>query len=71
MEGAAIERGRVISVDSARTHARVESITRAGVIAPSLAIPNPIDTNLRAGEYVYFFMFSDGGGRILGRVEAD
>lgn len=59
---AAIERGIIIH---AQNHLyEVKSITRDGIITPP--IPANI-SNLSAGDCVYFFVYDDGRGLIIGR----
>ena len=59
--GARIERGKIYEVCS--DGYKVESYSRDGLITPSL----PADQTLEAGDWVYFFMFSDGNGKIIGK----
>ena len=66
---AAIERGRI--VDARDGAFKVSSWSRGGVISRYL---HPLQPNLETepfgvGDEVYFFMFPDGRGLILGRIE--
>lgn len=58
-----VERGRVIEVSE--RGARVESFTRVGIVAPPLSALTGEMVEL--GDFVYFFLFEDGTGMILGR----
>jgi len=63
MNGAMIERGKIIDVQAEGY--KVQSYTRDGLTTPSL---KPItDTTYEVGDFVYFFLFDDGQGAILGR----
>ena len=59
--GVTIERGRVIS-----DKGRVESLTRPGLVTPELKAVEGF--TFQTGMYVYYFMFADGSGLILGEV---
>ncbi len=60
-----IERGYVAEVTE--DGYRIQSDTRYGVMTPAL---KGLDgTAYAAGEIVYYFMFSDGRGMIIGRAE--
>lgn len=71
MTGAYIERGAIIEVIDfspedaplSLLFARVESMTRPGAVTPFL--PLPPGRSAQPGQCVYFFMFSDGDGRII------
>lgn len=67
--GAMIERGRVREADEAGAAARytVESASRPGVVTPPLIALN--GELYDVGDSVAFFMFDDGTGGILCRVE--
>lgn len=59
--GAVIERGRVRSV--AATGYEVASLDRCGIVSPPIL---SIDGKEYAvGDMVYFFLFSDGTGKII------
>lgn len=60
--GVQIERGRVISADY-----KVESLSRPGLTTRPLQLIAGIES-IALGAYVYFFMFEDGTGLILGEV---
>ncbi len=59
--GAHIERGKITEVCT--DGYRVESYSRDGLITP----PIPFETECAVGDWVYFFLFPDGRGRILGK----
>lgn len=59
--GTRIERGIIIEVCS--DGYKVESYSRDGMITLSL----PADQELEAGNWVYFFVFPDGRGKIIGK----
>ncbi|MGI6234433.1 MAG: hypothetical protein ACOYI6_04160 [Christensenellales bacterium] len=61
MDGALIERGRVI--EKTDTGYRVKSLTRDGITTPP--IPAMGGAEHQAGSLVYFFVFGDGHGMIL------
>lgn len=61
MYGAAIERGKILSVESGGY--RIESYTRDGITTPP--IPAMGGAAYSAGDRVYFFLFDDGSGAIL------
>lgn len=63
--GAPVERGRVI--DLSGEGARVESLSREGITSPPLPVLG--DENVEVGDFVYFFLFGDGTGMILGRFD--
>ena len=65
--GAVIERGVVVSVsDDDYTHI-IKSFDRDGVITPPM---KSIDgTIYDADDRVFFFMFNDGSGRIIGQID--
>lgn len=63
--GARIERGRVQSVS--KEGARIASIDRDGVQTPPLKALSSLP--LAEGDFVYFFLFDDGRGRVLDRFE--
>lgn len=60
--GAVIERGKVLTVEA--NGYTVASFDRDGIITPE--IPAIGDTAFNVGDHVYFFLFRDGTGRILG-----
>lgn len=66
---AGIERGRI--VDARYGAFKVSSFSRGGVISRYLNTlqPNLEVEPLGVGDEVYFFMFPDGRGMILGRIE--
>lgn len=63
MYGAVIERGRVISAKDGK--AIVETLERRGIV--SLELRAMDGESLAVGDHVYFFLFSDGHGCILGK----
>lgn len=74
--GAWIERGIIDAVDGSRY--RIKSICRDGVTTPWLEVlcvnPKLTDaeykpTEYKTGDMVYFFMFPDGHGAILGKAK--
>ena len=65
MDGALIERGRVI--EKTDTGYRVKSLTRDGITTPP--IPAMGEAEHQAGSLVYFFVFGDGRGMILAAFE--
>lgn len=60
--GAPIERG--ILAEETPEGWRVKSADRPGILTPPLPIPGAHS----AGEIVFFFLFEDGTGGILGRA---
>ena len=60
--GAIIERGIILSVEA--DGYRVQSFTRDGIATPPL--PAIGEAEYAAGNRVYFFLFDDGHGAILG-----
>lgn len=62
--GAILERGKVLSVTP--EGARIQSLSREGVRTPPL--PFLPGVTAEAGERVYFFLFDDGAGMILGKM---
>lgn len=68
--GAAFDRGRVTGKRS-RTNLqyRMESYTRKGV--KTRWMESVGDTEYGVGDEVYFFMFPDGRGMVLGRMSRD
>jgi len=62
--GAIIERGEVMTEDSGKY--TVKSFDRDGIITPPItAITDSYDV----GDHVFFFLFRDGSGRILGLMD--
>jgi hypothetical protein len=61
---AAIERGVVVSASEGGY--RVQSYSRDGLITP--AIPALTLDTYAQGDRVYFFLFDDGHGAILGKI---
>lgn len=61
--GAQIERGLIVNISSDRYN--VKSYTRPGIITPP--IKSGV-TGLSMGDQVYFFVFSDGDGLIIGKL---
>ena len=62
--GTRVERGRVIDVGE--SGARVASLSRAGIVTPPIASMVDHRTPLTIGQTVYFFLFEDGEGCIIG-----
>ena len=63
--GAIIERGEVMAESSGKY--TVKSFDRDGVITPPItAITDSYDV----GDHVFFFLFADGSGQILGLMDA-
>lgn len=62
--GAKIERGRVISAENGA--ASVESMSRPGIVTMPLKAATGLE--LKPGMYVFYFMFLDGSGMIIGEV---
>lgn len=62
--GARIERGSIKEVAAAGC--RVESFDRPGIITPP--IPAIGSAEFSDGDLVYFFVFEDGRGLIIGRA---
>lgn len=62
---AAIERGVV--VDAPEGGYKVQSYSRDGLITP--AIPALTQDTYTQGDRVYFFLFDDGHGAILGKID--
>lgn len=60
--GAAVERGVVETIESGGY--RVASMTRYGITTPVL---KSLETDLKVGDRVYFFLFPDGDGLILAK----
>jgi len=67
MYGALLERGRVINSTDGRCG--IESYCRAGVTTPPLPLLNGLEVEL--GDRVLFFMFDDGTGIVIARMEDD
>ena len=65
--GARVERGRVIAMEG--NGARVASLSRTGVVTPPLAYDIRFEPPISTGDGVFFFVFEDGSGRIIGRFE--
>lgn len=63
--GAPVERGRIRAAEG--DGYIIESYDRAGIITPPLKAMNGSDT-FSAGEKVYYILFADGTGAILGRL---
>jgi hypothetical protein len=61
---AAIERGIVVSAPEGGY--KVQSYSRDGLITP--VIPALTQDTYASGDRVYFFLFDDGHGAILGRI---
>lgn len=59
--GAAIERGKIMSVTE--NGYTVSSFDRNGIETPPITAID--DSTYAAGDTVYFFVFSDGTGKIL------
>lgn len=62
--GASMERGIVLREEDGGW--RVQSLTRPGITTPPLFA---LCGSVQAGDLVAFFLFSDGQGAILGRIE--
>lgn len=62
--GATIERGEIIRTEKAGYSVR--SFTRDGVVTP--LIPASGEANYANGDLVYFFMFEDGHGLIIAKM---
>lgn len=62
--GASIERGIVLAAES--DGYRVKSLTRDGVVTPPIAAVG--EGEYAVGARVYFFVFDDGRGAILGSM---
>ena len=62
--GAIIERGEVLTEESAVY--TVKSYDRDGVITPPI---KAISDSYDVGDRVFFFLFRDGSGRILGLMD--
>lgn len=62
--GALIERGIILSEESAAY--TVKSLDRDGVVTPPITA---INGGYDPGECVFFFLFRDGTGKIIGSVE--
>lgn len=60
--GAALERGVVETIEGGGY--RVASMTRYGITTPVL---KSLETDLKVGDRVYFFLFPDGDGLILAK----
>lgn len=66
MNGATIERGKVLSVQEEGY--KIQSFTRDGLITP--VIKPLITTDIyEIDDLVYFFLFNDGHGAVIARVE--
>ena len=63
--GAAICRG-IIKAGGADAGYSIESLTEAGITA--WGIKDILGRTYEAGDAVYFFLFEDGDGRILGKM---
>lgn len=63
--GAPIERGVIETIEDGRY--RVASFTRNGITSLPLKAMNEADT-LSVGDRVYFFLFDDGDGLIIGKM---
>lgn len=63
--GALIERGEVLTAEDAAY--TVKSYDRDGVVTPP--IPAIDNVNPDVGNRVFFFMFNDGSGRIIARMD--
>lgn len=63
--GASIERGAVESIEDGGY--RVASFTRDGITTPPLKTMNETDA-LSIGDRVFFFLFDDGDGLIIGKM---
>lgn len=61
--GAFIERGIVTEAENGSF--RVASYSRQGVTTPMI---KSVDSTVNTGDKVYFFLFDDGGGMILGKL---
>ena len=61
---AAIDRGEIARISGSGYI--VKSYGRDGLVSP--AIPAMGEATYQAGDKVYFFLFEDGDGRILGRM---
>ena len=61
--GAALERGVVETIESGGY--RVASMTRRGIRTPVI---KSLETGLKVGDRVYFFLFPDGDGVILAKM---
>jgi hypothetical protein len=66
MMGAMIERGRIIEAKDGI--ARVESMTRPGLVIPALPLPSGLE-DAAPGTPVFYFCFADGTGLVLSRIE--
>lgn len=66
MMGAMIERGRIIEAKDGI--ARVESMTRPGLVIPALPLL-PGMQDMPPGTLVFYFCFADGTGLILSQIE--
>lgn len=65
MYGAYIERGKVLEKTSSGY--KVQSLTRDGITTPP--IPATGNSEYTADDAVYFFLFNDGRGAILAKIE--
>ena len=65
--GARIERGIIEEADENRF--RVKSLCRDGVKTPWIKGIGNDPTGYEVGDRVYFFIFSDGHGAVIGRFE--
>jgi hypothetical protein len=65
MEGARIERGKVIGAIEQKYI--IQSLSRDGIITPPIPAIN--QEEFEGGEKVYFFFFQDGTGAVLGKIE--
>ncbi len=64
-DGAMVERGQVVSVDSGKY--TVRSYGRDGLVTPG--IPAITGGPYTVNQKVYFFMFQDGHGAVIGAFE--
>ncbi|MBQ8111364.1 MAG: hypothetical protein IJ124_14505 [Clostridia bacterium] len=62
--GAFIERGEILSEDSAAY--TVKSLDRDGIITPPI---KAINDGYDVGDRVFFFLFNDGSGRIIDKMD--
>ena len=65
--GAIIERGKIIS--AANGQYIVQSFTRDGVVTLPLVTPYGTTETYAEGDMVYFFVFCDGHGMILRKID--
>lgn len=64
--GALIERGRIAQADAEAGTYTVESLDRPGVTTPPMKTID--EAILDEDALVFFFMFNDGGGKIIGKM---